>query len=104
MRAGNRLGRTVPVERAVDGEVGVSADGTRNERQAPVHLGSQLPTGGKPAETCLAPDSGSTQFVDATTPAIGTGHYYLVRGSNVCGVGTYGTTSGGAPRNTAVCP
>jgi hypothetical protein len=65
---------------------------------------SQLPTGGKPAETCLAPDSGSVQFVETATPAIGTGFYYLARGSNVCGVGTYGTTSGGAPRNTAVCP
>jgi len=65
---------------------------------------SQLPTGGKPAETCLAPDSGSTQFVETDTPAVGAGFYYLVRGSNVCGVGTYGTTSGGASRNTAVCP
>ena len=65
---------------------------------------AQLPTGGKPAETCLAPDSGSTQFVETATPAVGAGFYYLARGSNVCGVGTYGTTSGGAPRNTAVCP
>ncbi|HYV20007.1 MAG TPA: hypothetical protein VFC25_13365 [Verrucomicrobiae bacterium] len=65
---------------------------------------SQLPVGDKPAETCLAPDSGSTQFVDNATPAVGAGFYYLVRGSNVCGVGNYGTTSGGAPRLSTVCP
>jgi hypothetical protein len=62
------------------------------------------PIGGGAAETCLAVDSGSTNFVDATLPALGKAFYYLVRGGNNCGTGNYGTTSGGAPRNTAACP
>jgi hypothetical protein len=65
---------------------------------------SQQPVGGGAAETCLAPDTGATQSTDASIPAIGAGLYYLVRGTNVCGVGTYGSTSAGAPRNTAACP
>jgi len=65
---------------------------------------AELPSGGGAAETCLAIDSPATQVSDDASPEIGAGFYYLVRGGNVCGAGTYGTTSGGAPRNTAVCP
>ena len=67
-------------------------------------LVSQLPVGNKPAETCLAPQNGATQFTDTTPLSVGAAYYYLVRGRNVCGIGTYGTTSGGAPRNTTACP
>jgi hypothetical protein len=65
---------------------------------------SQLPAGGGAAETCVVPDTPSTQASDSTPPATGTGFYYLVRGTNVCGVGTYGQTSSGAPRLTTACP
>jgi hypothetical protein len=65
---------------------------------------SQLPAGGGPAETCLAQDIGSTQFEESATPESGAGFYYLVRGSNACGVGTYGASSGGVPRHAPVCP
>ena len=62
------------------------------------------PIGGGAAETCLALDSGSNTFNDTATPAVGTSFYYLVRGGNICGTGNYGTTTSGAPRNTAACP
>jgi hypothetical protein len=62
------------------------------------------PIGGGAAETCLALDSGSNTFNDTATPAVGSSFYYLVRGGNVCGSGNYGTTTSGAPRNTAACP
>jgi hypothetical protein len=45
-----------------------------------------------------------TQTTDASTPSLGTCQYYLVRGVNICGDGTYGTASSGAPRSTTVCP
>jgi hypothetical protein len=67
-------------------------------------LVSQLPAGGGAAETCLASGTAVTQLTDATTPAIGAGFYYLARGKNVCGTGTYGTRSNGVPRTPAICP
>jgi YD repeat-containing protein len=66
-------------------------------------LGS-WPVGSGGGETCLAPGVATTTATDATTPAFGQGFWYLVRGRNVCGAGTYGTRSGGAQRVTAACP
>jgi hypothetical protein len=47
-------------------------------------------------------------LVDAATPAAGSGFWYLSRGENSCGNGTYGTQGvngvPGAPRNTTTCP
>ncbi|HYS05773.1 MAG TPA: hypothetical protein VEW47_11335 [Candidatus Dormibacteraeota bacterium] len=65
---------------------------------------SQLPVGGGASETCLTSGNTATQVTDATTPPSRPGFYYLVRGVNACGVGTYGTTTSGAPRVTAACP
>lgn len=67
-----------------------------------------LPVGpGGGDETCLGDGIGTT-VQDVTVPAVGTGLWYLVRGSNACGVGTYGTqrTGGvaGAPRVSTTCP
>ena len=42
--------------------------------------------------------------VDATTPAPGSGFWYLSRGENSCGIGTYGTRSNATPRVTTTCP
>ena len=67
-------------------------------------LVSELPAGGGAAETCLGSGSTANQVTDATTPALNTVFYYLVRGRNVCGTGTYGATSAGAERLTAACP
>jgi len=65
---------------------------------------AQLPAGGGAAETCLASGSAATQLTDATSPAVGTGIYYLTRGRNICGIGSYGTRSNGVPRTPAICP
>jgi len=64
---------------------------------------SQLPTGGKPAETCLAPDSGSTQFVETETPALGAGFYYLVRARTSAASGLRHDLGRSAAQH-AVCP
>jgi hypothetical protein len=62
----------------------------------------RLPVGGD-QETCVA-DGILATTVEDTTPVTTTGVYYLVRGSNVCGTGTYGADSEGEPRITSACP
>jgi hypothetical protein len=52
-------------------------------------------------ELCFDDLSGTT-LVDGTTPAPGTGFWYLSRGENSCGIGTYGDATGG-PRTTTTC-
>jgi hypothetical protein len=42
--------------------------------------------------------------VDAAIPAPGGGFWYLSRGENACGNGTYGTQSNASPRVTTTCP
>ena len=66
------------------------------------HL-SDLPVGGA-GETCVLSGGGTPQVVDSTMPDLETAFYYLVRGRNACGTGTYGTQTGGALRTTAACP
>jgi hypothetical protein len=71
-------------------------------------LVGQWPAGAGAAETCLAPGIGATATSDATTPALQTSYWYLIRGRNTCGTGTYGTaeTHGvpGAARTPNACP
>ena len=43
-------------------------------------------------------------LTDATVPTAGTGFWYLSRGENACGIGTWGTQSNGSPRATTTCP
>jgi N-acetylneuraminic acid mutarotase len=64
----------------------------------------QLPLGTGAAETCVAPGTSSTSAVDVTTPAIKKAAWYLARGTNACGDGSYGTASNGTPRTLAICP
>lgn len=65
-----------------------------------------LPVGpGGGDETCIAQNIAATQTTDATTPALGTSNWYLVRERVAgCGVGTYGKTSSGSDRVTGSCP
>jgi hypothetical protein len=67
---------------------------------------SSLPVGPS-GETCFDNQLGLT-FVDGTQPSPGTGWWYLVRGENACGNGTYGNQgvngSPGAARVTSTCP
>jgi len=64
---------------------------------------SRLLVGG-PLESCIPTDAGGITATDVTVPTAGSGFYYLVRGRNACGTGTYGATSAGAPRISNVCP
>ena len=63
----------------------------------------ELPVGAGGAEACLASSLPVTVFEDATAPP-SNGFYYLVRGVNVCGVGSYGADSAGAERTSPACP
>jgi hypothetical protein len=67
-----------------------------------------LPVGpGGGDETCFDNLPGPS-LLDAATPAAGVGFFYLSRGENTCGNGTYGTQglhgAPGAPRTTTTCP
>jgi hypothetical protein len=46
----------------------------------------------------------AASIVDAVFPDPGTGFWYVVRGRNVCGTGTWGAGSDGAPRGSTACP
>jgi hypothetical protein len=54
-------------------------------------------------EVCFDNLPGTT-FNDLTVPAPGAGFWYLSRGENACGIGTFGTQTGGSPRITTTCP
>ena len=45
-----------------------------------------------------------TTLTDPAAPAPATGFWYLSRGQNECGVGTFGSQSNGLPRTTTTCP
>ncbi len=63
-----------------------------------------FPVDGGPLETCVEPGSTDTGASDATPPT-GKGFYYLVRGRNTCGIGTYGFASpSGVERISTACP
>ena len=63
----------------------------------------EFPVGAGVSETCLQNDLNGISFSDGATPSAGAGFYYLIRGQNLCGVGTYGTQSDETPRVTSVC-
>src|SRR5262249_40460008 len=62
--------------------------------------------GGASGASCLQNDAPGTTWNDPRPdPAAGAGYYYLVRGQNVCGGGTYGYATGGSERLPAsACP
>jgi N-acetylneuraminic acid mutarotase len=64
----------------------------------------EFAVGNGPGETCLAPGIPVTSTSDPSTPPAGSGFWYLVRGRNTCGAGTYGFRSGGAERTSTACP
>jgi hypothetical protein len=57
-----------------------------------------LPVTGQLTEICLLADSPPTFVVDTDVPAPGTAFYYVVRGHNTCGDGTFGFDSDGNER------
>ena len=93
--------------------LGVAADKTTyswsaapNATQYDVVRGSTaaFPVGpGGGGEVCFDNLAGTT-LNDPAVPALGSGFWYLSRGENACGVGTFGTQSNGSPRTTTTCP
>jgi hypothetical protein len=54
-------------------------------------------------EVCFDNLAGPT-VTDPAVPNPATGFWYLSRGENTCGIGTFGTQSNGSPRATTTCP
>ncbi len=65
---------------------------------------SELPVGGAGSEACLASGVSELRVMDDEMPSAGAGYWYVVRGANACGVGTYGFAVGGMERSTVTCP
>jgi N-acetylneuraminic acid mutarotase len=65
---------------------------------------SELPVGAGGSEVCLGPGTSAVTAQDPSTPLPGDGYWYLVRGKNVCGTGTYGHASNGSDDVSAACP
>ena len=69
---------------------------------------AQLPVGpGGGDEICLETDIAGSSATDPEDPDPGTAFWYLVRGENDCGDGTYGVASQGGvltPRSSTTCP
>jgi len=63
-----------------------------------------LPVGTESSEICLQNDHNSATIDDSAVPLDGEAFWYLVRGQNTCGTGTYGYTSDLSERMTSVCP
>ena len=65
---------------------------------------SLLPVGpGAGDEVCFG-DLDTPALADVSAPPPGTGLWYLSRGGNACGRGTYGNRSDGSPRASTTCP
>ena len=64
----------------------------------------ELPVGSGVSETCLESGSIDASSEDLETPLPGSGFYYIVRGVNNCGTGTYGFASSNTERTSAACP
>jgi hypothetical protein len=65
---------------------------------------SALPVGPSAGDETCFDDLPGPSLVDSTDPAPDTGFWYLSRGENACGNGSYGQQSDGTPRITTTCP
>ncbi|MBP7148243.1 MAG: hypothetical protein KBD01_11895 [Acidobacteria bacterium] len=64
----------------------------------------ELPVGSGPGDTCVASGTSDSVAFDPNIPPPAHGFWYIVRGRNACGTGTYGRTSAGQERVSAACP
>jgi N-acetylneuraminic acid mutarotase len=62
-----------------------------------------FPVGSSPSEICLSSGKPSSKQ-DQLVPPAGSGFWYLVRGKNTCGTGTYGFSTEGTERSSTACP
>jgi photosystem II stability/assembly factor-like uncharacterized protein len=79
------------------------ASGSSTTHQVLRGLLAALPVGG-PSDTCIVTGTLASSAVDPEVPPAAGGFWYLVRARNACGVGSYGTDSGGSPRAGTACP
>jgi subtilase family serine protease/subtilisin-like proprotein convertase family protein len=63
----------------------------------------ELPVGSGGSEICVATGVAAGTASDPADPPVGGGFWYLVRGRNGCGTGTYGADGQGIPRQTSSC-
>jgi hypothetical protein len=67
-------------------------------------LGAFPVVAGSVDHVCLVDNTAGPSASDIATPGADSGIYYLVRGQNGCGGGTYGYSSAAVERTTTVCP
>jgi len=67
-------------------------------------LVAELPVGSGASETCLASGIAESSTLASGDPASGSIYWFLVRGANSCGLGSYGNASDGSPRESTACP
>lgn len=64
---------------------------------------AQLPVGTGGDELCLIQGTPDASLAVEPVPPSGTGFYYIVRGTNACGTGSYGYRSPGIERVSSAC-
>jgi hypothetical protein len=64
---------------------------------------AELPVGSGASEVCARSGVVGTVWHELLPLPVGSGVYYLVRGTNPCGIGSYGTDSDGSLRSSAAC-
>jgi hypothetical protein len=62
------------------------------------------PPGSGASEVCFEPGIATPSATDVSVPPVDDGYWYLIRGRNTCGAGTYGSASDGTPRSPVACP
>lgn len=67
-------------------------------------LVAELPVGSGQAEVCHEAGSEDTSSADSDPLPAGSCFWYVVRGRNACGPGTYGAASNGEERTSGACP
>ena len=67
-------------------------------------LVTELPVGAGASESCLESSLAESTTLVADVPGTGAASWYLVRGANGCGAGSYGSASDGTPRESNACP
>ena len=97
-------GFTQPADGSFSWESDAAHSGSSTEYDVLSGVLTQLPVRGGASERCISAGSLITIANDSVDPAPGTGFYYLVRGRNACGLGTYGRESNGTSRASSTCP
>jgi hypothetical protein len=88
----------------IEWDSAIPAAGSATVHDALTGIIGELPVGSGPSETCLESGIAATSLPIQDVPPPSTAYWYLVRGRNGCGAGTYGAQSDGDPRTSLACP